>query len=189
MDPVRNPRVDHRQNPGNEVVQRDHHKTEINGPEHFRSEQGLGETAQDREAEVSGHVNRDHRRDAAQFRRDERPDIRGARRTGGPVSLRIGDYDRHRSPLAAGDRHSSTYDFIEIPLAEEQRSQDLAQSIPPAGALSFADQRTRTLRCRASPEPCCECQYDLRLGPPGAVDSRVVAGVLIAPVGDDQPPA
>jgi hypothetical protein len=151
MDPVRNPRVDHRQNPGNEVVERDHHKTEINGPKHFRSEQGLGETAQDREAEVSGHVNRDHRRDAAQFRRDECPDIRGARRTGGPVSLRIGDYDRHRSPLAAGDRHSSTYDFIETSLAEEQRVKILLRSIRSAGALPCTDQRIRTLRYPASP--------------------------------------
>ena len=91
MDPVRDPRVDHRQDPGNEVVESDQRETEIDGAQHFRAEQGLGETAQDREAEINGQVNCDHRRDAAQFRRDERRDIRRVRRAGGLVSLRIED--------------------------------------------------------------------------------------------------
>lgn len=108
MDPVRDPRVDYRQGPGNEVVECDQRKTEIDGLQHFHAEQGLGEPAQDREAEISGQINRDHRRDTAQFRSDERGDIHRARRTGGQVSFRIVDYDCHRSPLAAGARHSST---------------------------------------------------------------------------------
>ena len=120
MDPVRDPCVDYRQHPGNEVVERDQRKTEIDGAQHFRAEHGLGETAQDTEADVSGQVNRDHWRDAAQVRRDERRDIRRARRSGGRGDASLEDCNRHGCP------RSSELAVLEIFSLERSGAEHLA---------------------------------------------------------------
>jgi hypothetical protein len=99
MDPVRDPRVDHRQNPGDKVVERDQPKTEIDRAQHFRGEQRLGEAAEDRKPEINGQINRNHRRDAAQFRSDERRDIRRTRRAGGFRDVPFEGRNRHGCPF------------------------------------------------------------------------------------------